>query len=150
MGTIRLPTGDRITDVPDIRPGEDFTPTLEEFFWASVYPPNPYMIYMDRSGERSAYFAINMSIATASLWFSQGESLTALRYMKAGQAFAGPAGLITLAATGYVATHEQHGGATGMLVGDMNMGLPVTTQPGGSSSNIFPGMQFSDFDPRNW
>ncbi len=125
MGTIRLPTGDRITGVPDIRPGEDFTPTLEEFFWASVIPPNPYLIYMDKSGERSTYFATNMTIAAISAWFAQGESLAALRWMKAGQAIASPAGLITMAATGYVATHEQHGGATGMLVGDMNMGMPV-------------------------
>jgi hypothetical protein len=63
------------------------------------------------------------------------------------------AAIATAAAIAYVATADQHGGATGMLVGDMNMGLPVTQhgQPaGGSSSNIFPGMEFSDFLPWNW
>jgi len=41
-----------------------------------------------------------------------------------------PAALATLAvgsAVGYVATSDVHKGATGMLVGDMNMGVPVTT-----------------------
>ncbi len=60
------------------------------------------------------------------------------------------AAVATAAAIGYVATADQHGGATGMLVGDMNMGLPVAISPGGSSSNIFPGMEFSDFYPWNW
>ena len=41
-----------------------------------------------------------------------------------------PAALVTLAvgsAAGYVATSDVHKGATGMLLGDMNVGVPVTT-----------------------
>lgn len=64
-----------------------------------------------------------------------------------------PLGLVTLAGVsgiGYVATSSTHKGATGMLAGDMNMGLPVTTEAGGSSTNIFPNLTFSDFLPWNW
>ncbi len=62
-------------------------------------------------------------------------------------------GAATVAAIGYVATAEVHGGATGMLVGDMNVGMSTNLShysAGGSSSNIFPGMQFSDLYPWNW
>ncbi len=51
-----------------------------------------------------------------------------------------------VAAGGYVATHDQHAGATGMLVGDMNMGMPVSSElySRGTSSNP------AGWDLRSW
>ncbi len=126
---------------------EEFTPTPQEYFWATVWP-RPHRFITDRSGESIFYFNINMTLAAIEAYRKGGETYTAYKWMRAAQL--APILLPVAAAAGYVATSDVHGGATGMLVGDMNMGLPVITQPGGTSSNIFPGMQYSDFYPWNW
>ncbi len=124
MPSIRLPGGHRITGVPDVRPRDDFTPTFTEYFWASVIPPNPYNILSDKSGEPAMYFAVNMTAATAALAYSHGNNLAALRYMKAGQMLTSPVGVASLAATGWVATADQHGAVTpGVASG---IGMPMT------------------------
>jgi hypothetical protein len=51
------------------------------------------------------------------------------------------------AAIGYISLADTHGGATGMLVGDMNMSMPVTSQAGSSkkTSNNPAGWDFSSW-----
>ncbi len=150
MATWHLPGGHRITGVPDVP--EEFTPTAEEWFYSTILPPNLYRMYTDKSGETMAYFALNTYMAAISAWYAGGNSLGALRMMQIGSSFVtlSPAIFAVAAAAGYVSTADVHGGATGMLVGDMNMGLPVRTESSGSSSDILPGLEEHPFWPWNW
>ncbi len=108
---------------------DDFTPTAEEYFWATVWP-RPHRLWFDHSGESTFYFNLNMSLAIIEAYRKGGETYTAYKWMRAAQL--APVMLPVAAAAAYVATSDEHGGATGMLVGDMNMGMPVTSQAGSS------------------
>ncbi len=85
MGSIRLPGGYRITDVPEVP--DDFTPTAEEMFWAAVMPPNLYRMYTDKSGETSFYFAVKVGASAVALLAAEGQSLSAFLLMKSGSSF---------------------------------------------------------------
>jgi len=153
MGTWHLPGGHRITDVPEIP--DEFTPTAEEWFWSAIMPPNFIKMYYDKSGETTMYFGLNTSAATIALWRSGGNSFSAYRLMSAARFATSVPGVATAvavaSAAGYVSTSDVHHGATGLLVGDMNMGVPVgMPEEGGSSSNIFPGLKESPIWPWNW
>ena len=100
MPTIRLPGGHRITGVPDIRPGRDFTPTLQEAFWAFVMPPNVFRIFSDKSGEQLFYFGSKFTVATVGAYMASGQSLMALNMMRGVQFMTSP---ITVAAAGLLA-----------------------------------------------
>lgn len=103
--------------------------SVEEYFWATVLP-RPHRLFTDRSGESLWYFNLNMTFASISAYRKMGETYTVYKWFRAAQL--APVLLPVAAAAGYVATSDVHGGATGMLVGDMNMGMPVTTQAGSS------------------
>ena len=92
--------------------------------------PRPHRLYTDHSGESTFYFTLNMTLATIEAYRKGGETYTVYKWMRAAQM--APVLLPVAAAAAYVATSDQHGGATGMLVGDMNMGMPVTSQAGSS------------------
>lgn len=128
---------------------EEFTPTVEEYFWATVWP-RPHRFITDRSGESTFYFNINMAIAIAEAYRKGGETYTAYKWMRAAQA--APVLLPVVAAAGYVSTADVHGGATGMLVGDMNMGMPVTDRAGSSqkTANNPAGWEFSSWWEGLW
>ncbi len=123
---------------------EEFTPTPEEYFWATVWP-RPHRLWTDRSGESIFYFNMNMALATIEAYRKGGETYTAYKWMRAAQM--APVLIPVAAAASYVATSELHGGATGMLVGDMNMGMPVTSQAGSSkkTSTNPAGWDFSSW-----
>ena len=91
MPTIRLPGGHRITGVPDIRPGRDFTPTLQEAFWAYVLPPNVFRIFSDKSGEQQFYFSFKLGIATVGAFITGGDSIAAYSFMRTAQFMSSPA-----------------------------------------------------------
>jgi hypothetical protein len=101
----------------------------------------------------SSVYGWNMWMSPHNLaWVSGSQAFKTGGYIAAPAAV--PVVLLTIAvaaAAGYVSTSDVHMGATGMLVGDMNMGIPVgVTSSGGSSSNIFPGLSEESFWPWNW
>ncbi len=134
MGTWHLPGGHRITDVPELP--EEFTPTLEEWFWSMVYPPNFLRMYVDKSGETTFYFAVNTTISAAALWYHAGQSLSAYRTLSAFSFIASVPGaailLSTSAGYGYVRTSDVHGGV-----------VPGVTTMGG----VGPGYYQNTSDP---
>ncbi len=102
---------------------DDFTPTVEEYFWSTVYP-RPHRVWTDKSGESAFYFDINMTLASIQAYRKGGETYTVYKWMRAFQAapfVAAPAIALTWAATG-----EEHGAvAPGVASG---FGMPMTPE----------------------
>ena len=62
-------------------PPEEFTPTFEEWLLSTVTLPNPYHMYMDRSGETAFYTGINASLLTTQLLIYGTDTVAAYRSM---------------------------------------------------------------------
>ena len=60
---------------------DDFTPTWEEWLLSTVTLPNPYRMYMDRSGETAFYTGINFSLLSTQLLIYGTDTAAAYRGM---------------------------------------------------------------------
>ncbi len=62
-------------------PPEEFTPTFEEWLLSTVTLPNPYHMFVDRSGETAFYTGVNFSLLSTQLLIYGTDTAAAYRGM---------------------------------------------------------------------